>query len=131
MLAEALSEELSENARLLDSWPTLVGLLNKSFSVIVSTPGLMANTAVAFTDPSEVVLPDGVVNVIGVPIAIPEIIGTATSRRTNKVLRFWLMDVSLVFFGRLITARTSMAVAVFLLNWMHFQTVSLEQLLGI
>ena len=98
MLAEALSEELSENARLLDNRPTLVGLLNKSFSVIVSTPGLTAKTAVAFTDPSEVALPDGVVNVIDVPIAIPEIIRTATGRRTNKVLRFWLMDVSLEFF---------------------------------
>ena len=98
MLAEALSEELSENARLLDSSPTLVGLLNKSFSVIVSTPGLTTKTAVAFTDPSEVALPDGVVNVIGVPEAIPEIIRTATSRRTDTVLRFWFMDISLVFF---------------------------------
>jgi hypothetical protein len=98
MLAEALSEELSENARLLDSWPTLVGLLNKSFSVIVSTPELTAKTAVAFTDPSEVAPPDGVVNVIGVPDAIPEIIRTAASRRTSRVLGFWLMDVSLVFF---------------------------------
>jgi hypothetical protein len=67
MLAEALSEELSEKARLLESWPTLFGLLNKSFSVIVSTPGVTAKTAVAFTDPSEVTLPDGVENVIGVP----------------------------------------------------------------
>jgi hypothetical protein len=98
---------------------------------MVSTPGLIAKTAVAFTDPSEVALPDGVANVIGVPEAIPEIIRTATSRRTNKILRFWLMHVSLVFFGRLITARISMASAVFLLNWMHFQIVILEQLLGI
>jgi hypothetical protein len=95
MLAEPFNEELSANWRLLNSSPTLVGLLNRSFSVIVRVPGPVVKTADALTDPSEVVLPDGVTNVIVVADAIPEIVRTVTSRRTVKVFQFVLIDVSL------------------------------------
>jgi hypothetical protein len=94
MLAEPFSEELSANWRLLNSSPTLVGLLKRSFSVMVRVPGPVTKTADASTDPFEVVLPDGVTNVIVVADAIPEIVRTVTSRRTAKVFQFVLIDVS-------------------------------------
>jgi hypothetical protein len=94
MLAEPFNEELSANWTLLSSWPMLVGLANRSLSVIVSVPGPVAKTADAFTDPLEVVLPDGVTNVIVVPDAIPEIVRAVASRRTAKIFQLVLINVS-------------------------------------
>ena len=110
----------------------LVGLANRSLSVIVSVPGPVAKTADAFTDPLEVVLPDGVTNVIVVPDAIPEIVRTVASRRTAKVFPFVLIDISSSALPERLTSdspRVSMAAEEFYLNWIGFQIGHLEQLL--
>jgi hypothetical protein len=83
---------------LLNNWPALVGLANRSFRVTVRVPGPVTNTADAFTTPSDVVLADGVTYVIVVPEAIPEIISAVASRRKDTVLPFVLMHYLLLCF---------------------------------
>src|ERR1700675_3861588 len=109
----------------------LVGLANRSLSVIVRVPGPVAKTADAFTDPLEVALPDGVTNVIVVPDAIPKIVRAVASRRTAKIFQLVLINVSSSALPGLVTSDSpgdSMAAGAFKMNWMGFQIGHLEQI---